>query len=481
MILLLTQSALILTVFFYANYRTVKEGNVAYAILFLITYLPIYFTFQAVLFQHTQSLALISIFRYLKEVTIFNAVLIAFGRIPKPFTRPIRLTKVDALVLAFTLLSIGYAVLPIGEASIVDRLLYLKKILLPTAVYLIGRLYTPSPRITYQLLHLIMVVAVLAFVFNLFESLTGTHYHTRIGWAAYDFEVNKVEPKGHYGIGWNFEIGPNNPRFASFFANTLEASSASLMAFAVIVPLFLLTRVKSNQMLYGLVILMVVSSNYFAFSRAGLLALFTEIVLIAWIMRYYKLLFGSTLLFVLLIVGAILFAPKEMKYLIIDTLTFRQISSFGHLIEWIQAVQTMIENPFGIGIAASGIQGVEASGGVAEKVGGENQFLIYGVQLGFLGMLLHILILYFVITYAIKAYRLAVNLEDKLITFVTAVIKFGLILPLFTSNAETFLYVSLVSWWITGRTISVYQKLRVGNPDLKESIQYVRPESKDSR
>ena len=56
------------------------------------------------------------------------------------------------------------------------------------------------------------------------------------------------------------------------------------------------------------------------------------------------------------------------KYLIEDTLTFRNSSSLSHLIEWIEAIISMTENPFGIGLAMSG-----NAGGVDQtlKVGGE--------------------------------------------------------------------------------------------------------------
>ena len=63
----------------------------------------------------------------------------------------------------------------------------------------------------------------------------------------------------------------------------------------------------------------------------------------------------------------------DIKYLLIDTFRFENTSSLGHLIEWIEGIISMSENPFGIGLAMSGnASGVDQ----AIKVGGENQFLI---------------------------------------------------------------------------------------------------------
>ena len=65
-------------------------------------------------------------------------------------------------------------------------------------------------------------------------------------------------------------------------------------------------------------------------------------------------------------------------------MNFQNTSSLGHLLEWIEGLNSMIKNPMGIGIAMSGnANGVDQ----ALKIGGENQFLIYGVQMGALGLL----------------------------------------------------------------------------------------------
>ena len=78
------------------------------------------------------------------------------------------------------------------------------------------------------------------------------------------------------------------------------------------------------------------------------------------------------------------FSSEEFQFLIIDTLTFTNTSSLGHLIEWLEGLISIYENPFGIGLAMSG-----NAGGVDQsmKVGGENQFLIFGVQMGLIMLL----------------------------------------------------------------------------------------------
>ena len=75
-----------------------------------------------------------------------------------------------------------------------------------------------------------------------------------------------------------------------------------------------------------------------------------------------------------------------MYFFVLDTLTFENPSSLGHLIEWLEAIESMIDSPQGIGLAMSGNgNGVDND----NSVGGENQFLIFGVQMGILGLIIY--------------------------------------------------------------------------------------------
>ena len=100
------------------------------------------------------------------------------------------------------------------------------------------------------------------------------------------------------------------------------------------------------------------------------------------------------------------------------------------------------------------------AGGVDQslKVGGENQFLIIGVQMGVLTLIVYSLILFFVIIRSIKSFNSSINFKEKHISFVVGCTKFGLLLPLLTANAELYLFVSLVSWLLAGYVEKIYLK-----------------------
>ena len=142
------------------------------------------------------------------------------------------------------------------------------------------------------------------------------------------------------------------------------------------------------------------------------------------------------------------FSSKELQYFVLDTLSFQNTSSLGHLLEWLEGVNSMIQNPMGVGIAMSGnANGVDQ----ALKIGGENQFLIYGVQMGFVSIILYLLILIKSIWNSLRLYIKSHNSNVKSIGFITGLTKFGLLIPLFTANAELYLFVALFSWYLVGQ------------------------------
>ena len=160
--------------------------------------------------------------------------------------------------------------------------------------------------------------------------------------------------------------------------------------------------------------------------------------------------------FLLSTLSLVYFGSEEIRYLIIDTLKFENTSSLGHLVEWIEGILSILENPFGIGLAMSGnASGVDQ----AIKVGGENQFLIFGVQMGFLSLVIYVLILFFLIRRSSYVYLNTLD-YNKHLSFIVACTKFGLLLPLLTANAELYLFVSLASWFFAGYVESKYIELK---------------------
>ena len=76
-----------------------------------------------------------------------------------------------------------------------------------------------------------------------------------------------------------------------------------------------------------------------------------------------------------------------------------------------------------------------------------------------IALFVYTLILFYVIIRAIKTFQNSKN-HQKHISYVVACSKFGLLLPLLTSNAELYLFVSLTTWFLAGYIESRYTELK---------------------
>ncbi|MEM9324886.1 MAG: hypothetical protein AAGA85_04500 [Bacteroidota bacterium] len=446
------------SLFAYSLYQIWVKDRYVFLLVFLILYLPLYISFQSIFFAAVPSPGALLGWQVLKELIILIAVLSYVLKVRRPLHHRVRITTPDFLYLAFILLAFIFVLLPIGTATISAKALYFKNMLLPTLMFFLGRNMRLRGNDQQLVVGSIFTMIFLAFVINAVEVSSGVHFQKLIQYERYNFEVLENEPEGYYRLGWNFEKGPNSPRFAAFYANSLEAGAVSIMFFCFAFYWFWHTRWRDNQLVFGALALMAWFTNYVAFGRSSLVGLVMALLFIAFLLRYYSLLlgtFGGVALLLLLVVN---FGSDDIRYFIIDTITFRQASSFGHLVGWIEGVESMIVNPQGIGIAMSG------SSALVEdelRTGGENQFIIYGVQLGVVGLLLYLSLLVSSILYCMRSFHQLESLGDRLWPFVGGATKFGILLPLFTSNAEFFPLLSSLSWWVVGYSIQLYKPTRL--------------------
>ncbi|WP_226389690.1 O-antigen ligase domain-containing protein [Penaeicola halotolerans] len=432
------------------------KAELVYYLVFLILYTPFYITNISLVYEVTGLQIAVQFFQYTKEIIMLAALVVLFFYHPKVLQKQFRLIAIDYVFLTFLGLCTLFLVLPIGDSSFVQRLLYYKGILLFSVAYLVGRNLQLKPDEIKQLLHLILWVGVATLAFNLLEVFVlDAHLQQFTGYAKWNSDINEIDPTGNYGLTWTFESSSGKRRFASFFANPLELAASSLLTFSTALILFLKSPYRTNRAIYAAMILVAVLTLYFSFSRAAFGALFLLIAFTAVVFRLYKLIGLGILTFLGLVIYIFFFAPDDLRYLVIDTLTFSEPSSLGHAIEWFQAINQMVINPEGIGLAMSGNAGAVDD---ELKVGGENQFLIYGVQIGVLGLLLYLILTYLSIKVPLKVYRTYPDVMYRLIPFIVCTVKVGLLLPLFTSNLDIFIHISLLTWCLLGYSVSFYGK-----------------------
>ena len=356
---------------FFVIEKILFKGKWEYTIFFMCLYLPFYTTILSIVYQATESTLAVAVFQYLKEVVLLMGIasFILYKRDPLEYA--LKLNIVDKLFITFLGLATLYLFLPLGEASFVNKLLYLKNTLLMGVFYFLGRNTVFSETQINGLFKSIMIIAIAALCLNLFEKAVGVHFQNFTGYAAFNYVINGMEPTGNYGLAWTFETQTTSMRLASFFSDPLELASSCLMGFSAGLIWYLTTK-RENASFYLLVMLAAVGSLFFSSSRAAFAAFFIMVFFIAVVFKLYRLLAIGASLFALFVVYVLYFASDDFYYFVYDTITFQNPSSMGHVLEWLLALESMIANPEGIGLAMSG-----NSGSVEEevRVGGGNQCL----------------------------------------------------------------------------------------------------------
>ena len=437
---------------FTKSFVNISRGNFEYLLYYICLALPFYATLQAQVFEIFNNELLVNMIKLSKDFIFFYALLIfILGKNESIYNRTFTFSKLDKLFLSFVILVILYAITPVGEAELISKIIYSKNILLIPLVYFMGRNLEFSDKVYINLKKIFLGVIITSSIFVFFEFIFSTHFHSFINYSNYNSIVNEIDPQGNYGLSWSFESQGAKPRYAAFFADPLELSASLLFLFSFIIFFFYKRVNLSNVLPFILIVFLLLMS----FSRGAIVACFGIVLFSLLINQKYRILFTMFSISVILSLLTYFLGGEDLQYLIIDTLKFENTSSLGHLIEWIEGILSILENPLGIGLAMSG-----NAGGVDQslKVGGENQFLIFGVQMGIIAIIIYSVILLTVIIRSLKLYVNTKDLKHKHISFIVACTKFGLILPLLTANAELYLFVSLVSWLLAGYVEKTYLK-----------------------
>ena len=453
----MTLVAILFIVFYFIIFiyttEKISRGKIEYIILYICTCLPIYTTLQAQAFKIFKSEIVVTIIKLSKDIIfVYVFMIFLFGKNIHLFKRSFKFSLVDKLIIFFSFLITIYALIPLGEADIFSKLLYAKNLYIISITYLIGR-NIEIDKVFFNTVKKTLKYLILSITFFLcFEFILSTHFHTIIDFSNYNNIINEIDPQGNFGLSWSFESQGSSPRYAAFFADPLELSASLLLLTSLLIYNFWNNKNNMNYFLLFLVAIAFILS----FSRGAIVACILIILFGFLLNKQYKILILIFTIFFLSTLSLIYFGSEEIRYLIIDTLKFENTSSLGHLIEWIEGILSIFENPLGIGLAMSGNASAVDQ---AIKVGGENQFLIFGVQMGVLSVIIYSLILFFIIKRSYQVYLKSSNFV-KQISFIVCCTKFGLLLPLLTANAELYLFVSLTTWFFAGYIESRYTQLK---------------------
>lgn len=443
---------LIYIISFIVSLREVLKGNAQGVLVFMIFGLSMYYTAMSVAF--TLGLKdVIPLMQSFKEILIFSLLVLNIVTLKY---RP-RLHLIDYAIIAYFAYLLAYAILPIGEQSFSERLVALKSNSFYIVVYFTARLMDIHKIYVSKYFNFIILLTIGVGIVLIGELIVGRQLQNFTGFADYSYYFFNFEPGGHFGLNWTFESDGGTPRFASIFTSPLEHAAATLLALSVILSLYTTDENKVTINNVGLAALgATILSIIFAISRAPLISYFLIIYVYALITKRKFITNTIHALAGLVAVYFIyLFAQFEQNHnglleVAMNTIDFSDPSSVGHLVQWAEGVIAMIEHPLGLGLGSSGRIG----GSLGENVGGENQFIIIGVQTGIIALFLYLSIYVMFIKTGLKWVNKLKGKERKIIMAVL-LLKISFLIPLMTSEVESSSYISYMNWFLSGLMISV--------------------------
>jgi len=437
--------------FFYGLNKLIKkqiEGLLAYVIVGL----PIYMNTMSVSFMYGFA-AWIPVMQSLKEVIVLISAYFVFtyARV----YRKIKFHYIDILVALFFVYTLAFVFLPVGSYSFLNKALALKNLSFFPFLYFIGRFCNSQFININKVFTFIVVVIMIAACVVLVERINYQHLQTLTGYSNYNAKFFDTDVNGSYGLSWTFETQSGLKRFASIFANPLDFSASTVVALSIILSLITyktkgFTIAPNSFETMGLIATVV--CILFAASRASFVSYFMVIYFYAWFIKRTKILLYFHIVVLVTVIIFLYFLEGDLYDYVVNTISFEDSSSIGHLIEWANGIDAMATKPLGMGLGESG----RVSIAIKENIGGENQLIIIGVQTGVIGLLLYLSITIAIIKEGVKNLKNAAEQDWKLIIAVI-LIKIGLIIPLFTAEIESYIYVSYITWFLSGYMINLIQ------------------------
>ena len=455
-------AVILLFLYFFILSFIIKESirkESIYPLLYIILFLPTYSFFQILIYDLSQNIFFVNLIKYSKDLSIlFIFFIYLFGKKTSVFKINWKITKLDLLFISFSALIFFFMISPVGEANLLEKIIYGKNLLLISLVYFLGR------NINYSFLDLnfinktLVILTSLSCLIALIEFSFDTHLHSTINYSSFYLDLYNINPTGNYGLSWTFERPGPIKRFGSFFADPLEFSSFLLIGLSIVLFKIPSSKTSINRIYYFIFFVFIITGIYLSYSRSVIISVFLMFFINLILIKKYRLLLSLISISFLIGVGTYYYSSEETKYFILDTITFQNSSSLGHLVKWIQGILSITENPLGSGLGSSG-NSLSVDNEIS--IGGENQFIIIGVQMGLLGLINYIGLIYYSIRNSYKLFNLEKDFQLKYLPFIVCCLKFALIFPLMTSNAEIYTFLSLFGWFIVGLNERRYDHLKL--------------------
>ena len=437
---------LIYLLFFFSAVFGILKRSPERILLFIVFSLPLYFTALSIAYANGLEL-FIPFFQGFKEI----AILLTLTVVLLNRKERLKLHIIDWLMISYFVYTLLYVVMPLGSFGFTDRLLAFKSVSFFPFIYFAGRLIDVTKIDFNKYFSYICFVSILAGCVLFVELLRYEHLQTYTGYSEFNRHFFNQDPGGNYGLSWTFETPQGLKRFASFYGGPLEMGVNTVCSASVLVAL---STGDDNQFRPGrlvrLTIVFTVFAIFMALSRASFASYFLIIYVYGAITGKKNLLKVFHYTAIVLVLVVLFLLKGDIYEWIINTIDFSDSSSAFHIVQWLDGLQAIGSSPLGLGLGMSGRVAIMTD----SNIGGENQLIIIGVQTGVIAVALYVAMYITTIRVCVKIFH---NSKGKLRKPALALflIKLGIIIPMLTANTESYIYLSYLTWFLTGIVVNI--------------------------
>lgn len=248
-----------------------------------------------------------------------------------------------------------------------------------------------------------------------------------------------------YGLPINYwvMIGGHLVRRAG---STYLSSQGFAIPFLVIVPaatVWLLAARRGAAAWLSYVVLWV--GLLLSITRMTIVACLLQALAIAALRRRWGLIAGVGSVCLLAFGGALILVPELATY-VEETLTWQSASSLTHFDDWIEGIGNAIRYPIGAGLGVADQTAVRFG---LHPLAGDNQYLKYAVELGILGLGLHLATMLGAVLTGVRGVRdgKGVQAEYSMVVAATAL---GILLNAVTAVVFNSMMLTYVFFWLLG-------------------------------
>lgn len=350
--------------------------------------------------------------------------------------------------------------LPLGA-----RLYGLRDAVFFSLLYFVGRAVPEVVRDARALKALFLVGVVTSGVALLERLFVTPNMLTLLGAAEYfqDFLGASLFTAGSpFGLPINYWVAIGG-RLVQRAGSTYLSSQGFAIPFLIIIPaatVWLLARRRPAVAWVGYAVLWL--GLLLTITRLTVIACVLQALAIVALRRRWGLFTTGVAACVLAAVALAVLVPGFATY-VWETLTWQSASSVSHVDDWIEGMENALRYPLGAGLGAADQAAVRFG---LDPLAGDNQYLKYAVELGVLGLALHVATL---VGAALAGVQGARSGDDQQAAYgvVVAAAACGILLNALTAAVVNSMMLTYVFFWLLGSLVTANgekQQSAVSNP-----------------